>query len=294
MKKFTFLWMLLFIGTVTYAQENQSFTSLEAKKTEPITVQQLNQAAAAQKAVIGNATNYNDVAVSAERDAKILERLNQSGTAVISTRQGGVATFPTLTDFQNACTGSLTSENFSGGPGAGMITDCGTTVSSAGDSCFAAMEIEEGFNIQATNATTVIYIGDGAIGNSTVLMGASFFAEFTIINFTGMDDVFDVAMTVRGEDSAVAIRIFDTMSNLIDTINLTITPSSENFVGFQSPTAVGSIEIEGANGSGELFGNFMFGDCDTGGGGGCPIASDCNLMDTTPDDATSPTSGIDQ
>ncbi len=110
-----------------------------------------------------------------EEGTQVATRSNNVVATVVSNgqRQGGTATFTVLADFQAACTGgSQTSENFDGGPGG--ITNCGPVVSSAGDGCFGAGVLEDGFDIQASNATDVIYIDNDFIGNTYTLNGLYF------------------------------------------------------------------------------------------------------------------------
>lgn len=184
-----------------------------------------------------------------------------------SERNGGTVTFTLLADFLAACTDPLTSEDFSNGPGG--ITDCGLIVSSAGDGCFPPGELEDGFDIQASTVTTVIYIDAGLIGNTSVLMGANTFTEFTIINFTGADDVTSVAMDIwNNSDPDTDYRVYDTGGVLVETFGLNNTVATENFFGIITEYAIGHIEIEGLIGSGELYGNFLFGDCGGSSGGG--------------------------
>src|SRR5690606_10210073 len=101
------------------------------------------------------------------------------------TIENAAMAFTTYTDrptFEGDYPNALVNEDFSGGPGAGQIIDCGMVVSSAGDGCFAPGELEAGFSIEAS-VQTVIYIGSGAIGNTSTLMGANTFVEYTVINF---------------------------------------------------------------------------------------------------------------
>ncbi len=193
---------------------------------------------------------------------------NQSNTPAIITRvdnnrQPIIDTYSSLVDFDIAfaanCTGTLASEDFSGGPGG--ITDCGPIVSSAGDGCYAAGELEDGFSIEASNATNVVSIPPGAIGNVDALAGAITFAEYTIVNFSV--DVYAVAMDLwENNDPSTVVRIYGAGDVLIDTFTVITPVNSQTFFGFISDEVVTKMEIEGENGSGELIGNFQFGgDC---------------------------------
>jgi hypothetical protein len=179
-------------------------------------------------------------------------------------RQPLIDTYTTLVDFQDAVTANcadptLTSEDFGGGPGG--ITGCGPVVSSAGDGCFPVGELEDGFMVEASNITDVVNIPPGAIGNVDSLVGASAFVEFTIITFS--PDVYAVAMDIwENNDPTTEVRIYGSGGGLIETLMVNTPTNAQTFFGFISDEPVESIELEGLNGSGELFGNFLFGgDC---------------------------------
>jgi|TARA_R100000479_G_scaffold33554_4_gene14343 hypothetical protein len=179
--------------------------------------------------------------------------------------QGIIDVYSSLSDFTNAvadnCTDTaLTSEDFAGGPGA--ITACGTTIDSdGGTGCYPAGELEEGFNVEASNSTEVISIPSGGIGNADPLVGANTFAEFTVINFD--PEVYAVAMDVwNNSDPSTEVRVYGTGDVLIETIAGSFPVSQQTFFGVVADEPISKIELEGANGSGELFGNFLFGaDC---------------------------------
>lgn len=178
-----------------------------------------------------------------------------------------VDTFTTLEAFtqalaDNCADAMVTSEDFAGGPAA--ITTCGDIVSSAGDGCFPSGEIEEGFSSTSSDiasAAAVVNIPPGAIGNIDSLIGASSFAEFTIINFD--EGVYAAAFDIwENIDPSTEIRFFDLAGDLMETITVDAPINAQTFFGFYGNELVGSIEIEGAADSGELFGNLVFGaDC---------------------------------
>ncbi|MDN3723521.1 T9SS type A sorting domain-containing protein [Aequorivita sp. SDUM287046] len=161
------------------------------------------------------------------------------------------------TVFQAAYPHTLIGEDFSGGPGAGIISVCGPIVSSSGDGCFSAGELEDGFTITAST-DTVIYIGSGAVGNTSTLMGASLFADITIINFpsgtyaVGMDIFVDAVANHN-------FRVYNTDGMLLIDYLYTQLPNTEVFFGVTSEVAIGRIEIEAEADAGELFGNLEFG-----------------------------------
>jgi hypothetical protein len=182
-------------------------------------------------------------------------------TRIDNNRQAIIDTYTTIEDFNTAVTENcseevLISEDFGGGPT--DITPCGPIISDSGDTCFPAGELESGFNVQASNATDMINIPPGAIGNVDSLIGASTFAEFTIINF--LPDVFAVAMDLwENNDPITIIRVFGTRGTLIETFNVDTPINTQTFFGIIADEPISVIELEGANGSGELFGNFLFG-----------------------------------
>ena len=188
--------------------------------------------------------------------------------------RGVVSTYTTLVDFQAACSGgTLIVENFDGGPGA--ITACGPIIDNTASACFPAGEIEDGFNITSTGTGTnlTVFIPNGAIGNTLDIVGSNSFADTTIVTFTGPDDVFAVAMDIFNfQDADTDYRIYDTGGTLIDMFTLNNPIAVDFFFGIISPDAIGRIEMEGLNGSGELFGSLKFGDCGGGGGGGAPCS----------------------
>jgi hypothetical protein len=186
-----------------------------------------------------------------------------------------IGTYTTLGDFNaavsaNCSDATLTFEDFTNGPN--TIVNCGISVSSAGDGCFAAGELAAGFSVEASNGTEVVSIPAGAIGNVDSLTGAGAFAEYTIINFS--PDVYAVAMDIwENIDPTTVVRIFGTGGTLIDTFNLNTPINSQTFFGVVSDEPITAIELEGLNGSGELFGNFLF-------GGDCmPLSVEDNLQE---------------
>jgi hypothetical protein len=192
-----------------------------------------------------------------------IDTLSIDEAAVVSVVTG----YDNLTDFQAACTGTLAMEDFTNG--ASTITVCGPVVSSAGGGCFAAGEIIDGFDVQSTNSADLVIIPINTFGNTSDLVGAASFADATVINFTGPDDVFAVGMDVYNNlDVDTDFRVYDTGGMLLDFFTLNNAIDTQNFFAVVSTTAIGKIEVEGLNASGELIGNLQFGDCGGGGGGG--------------------------
>ncbi len=195
----------------------------------------------------------------------------EGGTTSITNERGimSITSYSDKTVFEAAYTGAFVSEDFDGGPGTGEIVTCGAVVSSAGGGCFAAGELIDGFNITAS-ATDVVYVGATAIGNTSTLMGANVFTEYTIISFAP-DGAYAVGLDLYVTNVENAdIRIFDTSDVLLDTFTVSNTPATENFIGFISDDAIGRIELQAESDEGELFANLEFGTDALGGGGGSP------------------------
>jgi len=193
---------------------------------------------------------------------------NNTPTEAIITRSSSnsqvvVDTYTSLTDFNTGiadCDDStITSEVFTGGPAA--ITVCGPSISDAGDSCFPAAEIEAGFTTtssELSNQASVVNIPAGSLANNSSLIGATTFAEFTIINFD--TPIYAAAFDIYNNlDATTNVRIYGTGGNLIEDFAVNTPIDVETFFGFYTDEEVISIEIEGAAESGELFGNFLFG-----------------------------------
>jgi hypothetical protein len=191
-----------------------------------------------------------------------------NGTAVeavitgANNRQPLVDTYTTLVDFQAAVTANcsdptLTFEDFSGGPGG--ITTCGSSMSSAGDGCFAPGDLEDGFVITANGANSqeVVYIPNGAIGNTMPLVGPNSFGDNTRIDFD--PPVYAVAMSIWSNTDPNTTITISGPGGVIETLNLTLSTGTEVFVGFIADEPVDAIDIVQANDSGELFGQFYFG-----------------------------------
>ncbi|GGG40556.1 hypothetical protein GCM10011344_46770 [Dokdonia pacifica] len=177
-----------------------------------------------------------------------------------------IDSFTTLADFNDAlgdCNdATLTSEDFSNGPGG--ITNCGETISSDGDGCFAAGEIETGFNVTSSeiaNPAAVVSIPAGSLGNADPLVGAFTFAEFTIISFDNGPTAIAFDLW-ENNDPTTTIRIYNDADELIETFMANTPTNTQTFFGFYANEPISRVELEGNNDSGELFGNFLFGaDC---------------------------------
>ncbi|MEL6811917.1 MAG: T9SS type A sorting domain-containing protein [Bacteroidota bacterium] len=261
MRKFTLLVALL-VCSIGFSQSSLSSVSPEDRPEHlqnAQTTQRLYENPTANN--LGTTTNFSEYA---NLDITNQPVSNIGGVIINQTRNGGVSVYTDAATFNGDCGGTLVLEDFAGGTGA--ISNCGPVISSAGDGCFPAGEIVDGITIEASNATDTVEIPAGSLGGiPTINMAGAFnFIEYTTVNFTGPDDVFAVSFILYNNgDVDTDVRIFDTGGTILDTFTFNNPIQSENFVGFISPMAIGSIEIEGANGEGELVGNLEFGACVT-------------------------------
>ncbi len=209
-------------------------------------------------------TNYSEVS---NINNTITTTTNEGAEAVITrvdnNRLPLIDTYTAFADFDVAVTGNcsdttLTSEDFTGGPAA--ITICGVVISSDGGGCFDANEIEEGFSSNSSG-DDMVYISPGAIGNVDALIGAATFTDFTVINFD--PEIYAIAMDIwENNDPITTVRVFGNGGALIETLEVDTPTNAQTFFGVISDEPISSIELEGMNGSGELFGNFFYGaDC---------------------------------
>lgn len=221
MKKFTLL--SFFIGGFLFAQQPQS---------------------------------YSDLTIQTE-----INESNDQVATVINGSQGIIDTYVAKVLFDiavdaNCSDPTLAFEDFLNGPTA--ILDCGLTMSSAGDGCYAAGELEEGFVVSASNGTNTVSIPAAAIGNTDPLAGAITFAEYTIIDFA--PNVYAVAMDIWENSAPMTdIRIFGEGGALIETFVVDIPVGIQVFFGVIADEPISRIELQGEADSGELIGNFYFG-----------------------------------
>ena len=222
MKNITFL--LFLMGGVLFAQQPKSFSELSSQN-------QINE--------------FN----------------GETATIISNGAQGIIATYVAKVLFdigldENCSEPTVTYEDFLGGP-AGIL-DCGPIMSSDGDSCYAAGELQSGFQLLSSNGGNTVSIPAGAIGNTDPLAGAITFADFTIVEFT--PNIYAVAMDIWENNAPLTdIRVYGESGDLIETIQVNVPVNIQVFFGMIADEPISRIEIQGEQDSGELIGNFYFG-----------------------------------
>jgi hypothetical protein len=195
-----------------------------------------------------------------------------AGSPVASSRGTVVTTFSTRADWLVA-SGVLILENFDNGlTGPGDLDFCESPVSSlSNDDCFEPGDLIGGFQISVDSAGArgtppVVVLGDGFIGQPTNVIGATTFADFTVVQFSeaNVDAIAFNAYSGSGGPTrggtGVSVRLYDAGNALVDTLNYPTTAANAAvFVGFVSPVPLARMEVEGAGGSGELIDGLAFG-----------------------------------
>ncbi len=278
MKKFTLL-IAFFVCAIGFSQTG-SLTNWAENNPDRLQTQINTQAKANTPIVLTGNENYlsGEVSYTELENSSTVNRTsitsNRSTFVTNNQSNGGTQVFTVLADFQASCTDALTEEDFGDGPAPGTgVMACGVgPMSSAGNGCYAPGVLEEGFEMEAFGAGTIetVWLEIGFLGNTVDLVGPNSFGDSMTLTFNGADDVFDVGMILwNNSDPDTEFRIFDAGGVLQDSWTINNTVATENFYGVMTDYAIGYIEIEGANGSGELMANLMFGNCGGGGGGGC-------------------------
>ncbi|MEP0263305.1 T9SS type A sorting domain-containing protein [Dokdonia sp.] len=184
----------------------------------------------------------------------------------VEARGANVTTFTDRTDYLANCMNGdlLTLEDLADGPG-GFLA-CSGSISSVGDVCYAAGEIQEGIEFTTSgadvgNTMVAVVPADGFTADNAV--GSITFLDFTIINFTTVDPVtsvgFDLYSLTGG--SSVDIRVIGE-GGLIDTVTADVTTTGPVFVGLLAAEPIVSLEIEDLTGVNvELVAQVLFGNC---------------------------------
>lgn len=192
---------------------------------------------------------------------QINEFNGETATIISNVAQGIIATYVAKVLFdigldENCSEPTVTYEDFLGGP-AGIL-DCGPIMSSDGDSCYAAGELQSGFQLLSSNGGNTVSIPAGAIGNTDPLAGAITFADYTIVEFT--PNIYAVAMDIWENNFPLTdIRVYGESGDLIETIQVNVPVNIQVFFGMIADEPISRIEIQGEQDSGELIGNFYFG-----------------------------------
>ncbi len=178
---------------------------------------------------------------------------------------GGGCTVGVYTDRAsfNAEAGTLTFEDFAGGPGG--IQQCGLIIDETGDgTCYAPGEIQPGIQITSSNGAggQTVYVEAGNFNLPNDAVGSNTFTDVTIINFPNNDVNsfgFDLYGLIGGSD--IEIRIFG-VGGLIDTQTVTAADPGGVFFGYIAAETVVSLELEDLSGvTAELVAQFEFGEC---------------------------------
>lgn len=166
-----------------------------------------------------------------------------------------ISIFDNLEDFETAYNGELQFEDFAGAPDEPTL--CGTVVSAnVENGCFATGELIEGFSITASNNSDVVLLPAGFLPteNDSPRLGANSGTEKSILTFD--DGVYAVSLSLHIDSgNEFYFRAFGENDALLYESQL---PFSL-FVGIISDMPIHKIEVENAEGAGELFGDLRFG-----------------------------------
>lgn len=166
-----------------------------------------------------------------------------------------VTPYTTASSLESNFNGTLVTENFDGG--FDFPLTCGEAVSSEASDCFDGSVLVEGFEITASQGQ-IVFLPAGFLpsDNTTPRLGANTGIEYTIISFTGEEDVYAVGHSLHVDNNAnFNYRVFNRDEELIYEEAVDFTP----YFGVISTTPIGRIEIENVNNAGELIGDLSFG-----------------------------------
>ena len=191
---------------------------------------------------------------------QINELNGETATVISNGAQGIIATYVAKVLFdigldENCSEPTVTFEDFLGGP-AGIL-DCGPIMSSDGDSCYAAGELQSGFQLSSSNEGNTVSIPAGAIGNTDPLAGAITFADYTIVEFT--PNIYAVAMDIWENNFPLTdIRVYGESGDLIETIQLNVPINIQVFFGMIADEPISRVEIQGEQDSGEIISTNLY------------------------------------
>lgn len=173
-------------------------------------------------------------------------------TGIIAQGQGTFG-YPTEAGWESFSDSNapLRVEDFAGGPAS--FTSCSTVISSSGDNCFAAGELEPFFEIRTANNAALAYASPGALGalqtEPVILIEGVNTGDYLVINFdTSLENVSRVSFDIfadEGFNSDLAnVRVFDTAGTLLSSFEVPLVIEDFTFVGIHSTTAIARVEIE--------------------------------------------------
>lgn len=183
-------------------------------------------------------------------------------------QQSSIEFYSTFNEFLIACSNinSVTFEGFEGGPDEDFLR-CGTAISSEGDECYPAGEIQEGVvftNSGADVGATMIFVNSGPFfGIPNPGVSSNNFFSSTHVVFTGETPVTSVAFDLYSPigSGIIDVRIYGT-AGPIDTVSFDASNVAQ-FVGFNSEERIERIELQNLdNVLIETVAQFYYGSCD--------------------------------
>lgn len=221
--------------------------------------------------------------VNAGLEEKDISKKTTRALATSRSESNTTLMFDSIDDFLDNCTNSssLIFEDFEGGP-TDSITQCGPSVSSLGDSCYAADEIQEGVefttNRPEQNAPIVHFNGQ-SFGVFDPSVGPDVFPDFLVINFSEELNVKSVAFdlySALGDGALTDVRLFGE-DGFIENFIYDAPQDDFVFVGLISTDRIVRIEIENLDGVIENVAQFYFGNCEENLGTEDTVFSDLTL-----------------
>ncbi|MFC3192847.1 hypothetical protein ACFODZ_01210 [Marinicella sediminis] len=176
---------------------------------------------------------------------------------------GGLTTFTTLADLQNALSTSFTEDFSNTLIGPSDVGGCGPVINSTtASACFNAGAVIDGFNVNTEAAGDVVVLTVGFNGITSNAVGADTFTDVTQITFPGGDVQgvgFDAYIGFTPAD--LTISAFDASDALIGSYvvsGIGALPDSR-FTGFTSPVPISRVTLQTAGDGGDLLSNLIFG-----------------------------------
>lgn len=187
--------------------------------------------------------------------------------------RGGLAFYPTLTEFELAAGDELPLETFTGGsvtePGDGEGGCIEPVGAQSDDHCFSPGDLIEGFGLTSTSGGGYVVLGDNhpQVGQDGLAVGPMEIISqqhpniATIITFDE-DDVTAVAMDVIPGCNGVNVvaRIYDHQDNLLGSTTISVDASwHSGFLGLVTHTPVRRVELATNPSGGQLIQDLRFG-----------------------------------